>query len=216
MLNFTFLDRALIEVDTARRTLLGLVESDRPSPADKDHDKQIASEPISLKDKKEIAALMRINHCGEVCAQALYQGQAFTANNKVIRDLLNRAAEEEKDHLVWCEQRIKQLDDSVSVLNPLFYGLSFSLGTVFGLMDDRKNLGFVEATEAQVCQHLQEHLDRIPETDWQSKAILQQMLEDEEKHGAEAIQAGGQAYSKPTKMVMSLLAKVMTETTYHI
>jgi len=159
---------------------------------------------------------MRINHTGEVCAQALYQGQALTARLPRVRQAMEHAAEEEIDHLAWCEQRIRQLGSHTSVLNPLFYGLSFGIGASAGLISDRISLGFVAATEDQVCKHLDEHLERIPETDQKSRAILLQMREDEARHSTAALDAGGLRFPAPIKFGMSLMAKVMTKTTYRI
>jgi 3-demethoxyubiquinol 3-hydroxylase len=166
--------------------------------------------------KKHTAALMRINHTGEVCAQALYQGQALTAKNRATREAMQLAADEEIDHLVWCEQRIEELGSQTSLLNPIFYGLSLTIGAVTGAISDKISLGFVEATEDQVCKHLEDHLQQVPESDGKTRAILLQMLEDEAKHGHMALQHGGTEFPKPVKTAMSLLAKVMTATTYRI
>jgi len=166
--------------------------------------------------RKHVAGLMRVNHTGEVCAQALYQGQALTARNKETREAMQTAADEEIDHLVWCEQRLEELDSHTSYLNPLFYGASLAIGAVTGAISDRVSLGFVEATEDQVCQHLESHLTQIPENDHKTRAILQQMLEDEERHAHMAIENGGITFPQPIKKAMSLMAKLMTSSTYRI
>jgi ubiquinone biosynthesis monooxygenase Coq7 len=159
---------------------------------------------------------MRINHTGEVCAQALYQGQALTAKLPEVRDAMDEAAKEEIDHLVWCEQRINELNGRTSVLNPLFYGLSFTIGALAGVAGDKWSLGFVAATENQVCKHLEEHLQSLPESDTKSRAILEQMLIDEAKHATAALDAGGAEFPSEIKSVMSVIAKGMTTTTYRI
>ncbi|MED5612161.1 2-polyprenyl-3-methyl-6-methoxy-1,4-benzoquinone monooxygenase, partial [Pseudomonas sp. JH-2] len=165
---------------------------------------------------RHIAGLMRINHTGEVCAQALYQGQALTAKLPQVRKAMEEAADEEVDHLAWCEQRIRELGSRPSLLNPLFYGLSFGVGAAAGLISDRISLGFVAATEDQVCKHLDEHLEQLPAEDQKSRAILEQMRVDEEHHANSAIDAGGVRFPAPVKFGMSLLSKVMTKTTYRI
>ena len=167
-------------------------------------------------ESKHIAGLMRINHTGEVCAQALYQGQSLTAKNPETRDALLDAAEEEIDHLVWCEERLNDLGSHTSYLNPVFYSLSFAIGAVTGAINDEVSLGFVEATEDQVCQHLQEHLEQIPEEDIKTRQILEQMLVDEQAHGDKALDQGGLAFPWPIKQGMRFLSKAMTKTTYHI
>ncbi|OLS64469.1 2-polyprenyl-3-methyl-6-methoxy-1,4-benzoquinone monooxygenase [Pseudomonas putida] len=206
------LDRLLLQADTAMRTLLPFSgQPTRPSPA-------IIQPEAELDDKqtRHIAGLMRINHTGEVCAQALYQGQALTAKLPEVRKAMEQAADEEIDHLVWCEQRIRQLGSSPSVLNPLFYGMSFGIGAVAGLISDKVSLGFVAATEHQVCKHLDEHLEQIPPEDEKSRAILEQMRIDEEHHADMALEAGGFRFPAPVKFGMSLMAKVMTKSTYRI
>lgn len=205
-------DRLLLQADTALRTLLpfsGLPA--RPSPA---LDQTEAS--LSPAQSKHVAGLMRINHTGEVCAQALYQGQALTARLPKVRSAMEHAAAEEVDHLAWCEQRIRELGSQPSVLNPLFYGLSFGVGAVAGLISDKVSLGFVAATEEKVCQHLDEHLKQLPDSDQRSRAILKQMRSDEAEHADSALQAGGLNFPAPVKFGMTLLAKVMTKSTYRI
>ena len=206
------IDKLLLQADTAARTLLPFSgQPARPSPAIVQPDA-----PLSQDQTRHIAGLMRINHTGEVCAQALYQGQALTAKLPQVRKSMEHAAEEEVDHLAWCEQRIRQLGSRPSVLNPLFYGMSFGIGAAAGLVSDRVSLGFVAATEHQVCKHLDEHLQKLPAEDEKSRAILEQMRTDEAQHAESALDAGGFRFPAPLKFGMSVLAKVMTKTTYRI
>ena len=210
--HYSPIDRLLLQADMAMRTLLPFSgQPYRPSPAIVQPDVQ-----LSETDTRHVAGLMRINHTGEVCAQALYQGQALTAKLPQVRTAMEHAAEEEIDHLAWCEQRIRQLGSHPSVLNPIFYGLSFGVGAVAGLISDRVSLGFVAATEDQVVKHLDEHLEQIPADDAKTRAILEQMREDEEHHATSAIDAGGLRFPAPVKLGMSLLSKVMTKSTYRI
>lgn len=205
-------DRLILQADAAMRTLIpNSSHASRPSPA--------VVEPHSTLDAqqtKHIAGLMRINHTGEVCAQALYQGQALTAKLPEIREQMEHAAEEEVDHLVWCEQRIRELGSQTSLLNPFLYGLSFAIGATAGAISDKVSLGFVAATEDQVCKHLDDHLQQIPEADRKSRAILEQMRIDEEEHANIALEAGGYRFPAPIKFGMGLMAKVMTSSTYRI
>ncbi len=205
-------DRLLMQADSALRTLLPFSgQPARPSPAVLKNEAE-----LSESETRHVAGLMRINHTGEVCAQALYQGQALTARLPQVRWAMEKAADEEIDHLAWCEQRIRQLGSHTSVLNPLFYGLSFGIGATAGLISDRISLGFVAATEDQVCKHLDEHLGQLPASDDKSRAILEQMREDEQQHSTAAIEAGGLRFPAPVKFGMSLVSKVMTKATYRI
>src|SRR5690606_23342603 len=205
-------DRLLLQADTALRTLLPFSgATSRPSPAIVEPDSELSPE-----ETRHIAGLMRINHTGEVCAQALYQGQALTAKLPQVRSAMEQAADEEIDHLAWCEQRIRELGSQPSVLNPLFYGLSFGVGAVAGLVSDKVSLGFVAATEDQVCKHLDEHLQQIPEHDARSRAIREQMRVDAAQHANSALEAGGVRFPAPIKFGMTLLSKVMTQSTYRI
>ena len=205
-------DRLLLQADAALRTLLPFSgQPFRSSPADGQPDTELGSD-----DARHVAGLMRINHTGEVCAQALYQGQALTAKLPEVRAAMEHAAEEEIDHLAWCEKRIRELGSRPSILNPLFYGLSFGVGALAGLVSDRVSLGFVAATEDQVCKHLDEHLQQLPAEDSKSRAILEQMRTDEEQHAASALDAGGLRFPAPVKFGMSLLSKVMTKSTYRV
>ncbi|MAB99539.1 MULTISPECIES: 2-polyprenyl-3-methyl-6-methoxy-1,4-benzoquinone monooxygenase [Pseudomonas] len=212
MRHYSPVDRLLLQADTALRTLLPFSgQPSRPSPAIVQPEAELDAEQT-----QHIAGLMRINHTGEVCAQALYQGQALTAKLPHVREAMEQAADEEIDHLAWCEQRIRQLGSHPSVLNPLFYGLSFGIGAFAGLVSDKVSLGFVAATENQVVKHLDDHLQQIPATDEKSRAILEQMREDEEHHASSAIEAGGLRFPAPIKLGMSLLSKVMTKSTYRM
>lgn len=209
---YSTLDRVLLQADSALKTLLPFAgQPHRASPAHSHLDN-----PLNEDERKHVTGLMRINHTGEVCAQALYQGQALTARLPEVRDAMEHAAEEEIDHLAWCEQRIRELGGRPSLLNPVFYGLSFAVGAGAGLISDRISLGFVAATEDQVCKHLDEHLAQLPPQDEKSRAILEQMRTDEEEHATVALEAGGLRFPAPIKFGMTLLSKVMTKTTYRI
>jgi len=206
------IDKVIIQLDQALHTLVpGSIEASRPSPAD-------AAEQAPLDDasSKHAAGLMRINHTGEVCAQALYQGQALTAKLPGVRSSMEQAAKEESDHLHWCEARLTELDSRTSLLNPLWYGMSFGLGALAGLAGDKWSLGFVAETEQQVCKHLQEHLAKLPADDQKSRSILLQMLSDESQHATSAVDAGAAPLPFPVRQAMSLMAKVMKTTVYRI
>ncbi|MBD2858636.1 2-polyprenyl-3-methyl-6-methoxy-1,4-benzoquinone monooxygenase [Spongiibacter sp. KMU-158] len=208
------LDRLIMGADRGLKTLArGSASPQRKSPAETENNTVIE---LDAQQKAHTAGLMRINHTGEVCAQALYQGQALTAKNPVVREAMEHAAEEEIDHLAWCEQRLRELDSHTSLLNPLFYAGSFAIGATAGAISDRISLGFVAATEQQVCQHLEEHLESLPETDTKSRAILSQMLEDESAHASKALEYGGLQFPLPVRQVMTLMSKVMTKSTYKI
>lgn len=208
----TFIDRLICEADTVMRTLTSRGNTaGRPSPA-QGHSPSTLDE----RERRHVAGLMRVNHTGEVCAQALYQGQALTAKLPTVRHEMQEAAAEEVDHLVWCEQRLRELGSRPSVLNPAWYGLSFTLGALAGAVGDAVSLGFVAATEERVCAHLRDHLRRLPEDDRRSRLILQQMLEDEERHGENALAAGGRDFPAPVKNVMTALSQVMTRSSYYV
>lgn len=183
----------------------------RPSPA-RGH----SESKLDEQSQKQVAALMRVNHTGEVCAQALYQGQALTAKLPAVREEMREAAAEEVDHLVWCEERLRQLNSRPSVLNPAWYGLSFAIGALAGAVSDAVSLGFVAATEERVCAHLKDHLRQLPEDDRRSRLILQQMLEDEERHGENALAAGGKNFPRPVKTAMTAVSQLMTRSSYYI
>lgn len=208
---YSLLDELLSKVDNGIKTLtVGANQATRALP------KTQNNITLDEKQRKHIAGLMRINHTGEICAQALYQGQAFTAKNTEVRNAMQIAADEEIDHLVWCEQRLEELGSHTSYLGPVFYGLSFGIGALTGAISDKISLGFVEATEDQVCKHLQDHLNQVPENDQKTRAILAQMLIDEASHAEMALEQGGKEFPKPVKSAMTLLSKVMTTATYHI
>ena len=214
----TGLDNLICGFDRVLRTLTpSATRESRPCPTPKHTCKsQPTGGELSAQQRRHSAALMRVNHTGEVCAQALYQGQELTAKLPEVRHEMAQAAAEEIDHLAWCEQRIEALGGHVSRLNPLWYGLSFGLGASAGLISDKVSLGFVAATEEQVCAHLREHLEKLPKGDLESRAIVEQMLEEEEKHGRNALEAGGYNLPKPIKGLMALTSKVMTKTSYHL
>ena len=208
----SLLDRFISEADSVMRTITNRGHSaGRPSPAEGHSESK-----LSEQERKHVAGLMRVNHTGEVCAQALYQGQALTARLPKVREEMQQAADEEIDHLVWCEQRLRELDSNTSVLNPLWYGTSFALGAVAGAIGDDVSLGFVAATEERVCNHLRDHLKQLPEDDRKSRLILQQMLEDEERHGTNALEAGGKDFPDSVKDAMTSVSRVMTGSSYRI
>jgi len=211
--HLNFLDRLIIQSDRALRTLAGSgdLTAERQSPAE-----QLPDNPLTDAERQTAAALMRVNHSGEVCAQALYQGQALTARLPDIRTEMEHAAEEEIDHLVWCQQRLDDLDSHASYLNPVWYGLSFAIGAGAGLISDKVSLGFVAATENQVCRHLQEHLIKLPLDDLKSRAVVEQMLEDEARHAEAALSAGGYRFPFPVRQAMTLVSKAMTATSYRL
>ena len=206
------IDRLVEGADVVLKTLSsGTAAAERPSPAD-----AVVDSSDDATQKRHIAGLMRVNHTGEVCAQALYQGQALAARSNDTRHKLLSAAQEEADHLAWCEARLQELDAEPSKLNPLFYAASFALGAATALAGDKVSLGFVHATEERVASHLRAHLKALPGEDRKSQLVLQQMLTDEERHGAEALEHGGEEFPRPIKDVMTIASQVMTRTTYWI
>ena len=208
----TSVDQFIQHIDSALRTMFNEpVGSGRENPA-----KTLGDPALSATDKAESINLMRVNHAGEVCAQALYQGQALTARRKEIRQQLDQAAREENDHLAWCHQRIGELDGHTSYLNPIWYSGSLLIGAASGLMGDQWSLGFLAETEHQVVSHLEGHLKRLPEDDKKSRAILEQMREDEAKHKTAALSAGGRQLPTPVKKLMQLTSRVMTTLAYRI
>lgn len=208
----SLLDKLIGEADSVIKTISSRGNhASRPSPSH-GHLESELSKPA----RKHVAGLMRVNHTGEVCAQALYQGQALTAKLPSVRDEMQQAAREEVDHLVWCEERLQELGSHSSYLNPAWYGMSFALGAIAGAIGDKVSLGFVAATEEQVCSHLRDHLQRLPDEDRKSSLILQQMLEDEQRHGDKALEAGGMDFPRPMKKAMSALSQLMTRTSYRI
>jgi len=205
------LDRLIMVFDNGLRTLLAPARSARPHP-----DAAIEDAGLDNAQRALSAALMRVNHTGEICAQALYQGQALTARNPLARVVLEQAAAEETDHLAWTERRITELGGRLSALNPLFYAGSFALGAMAGIAGDKWNLGFLAETERQVESHLDSHLGRLPEADVKSRAIVDQMKEDEARHARTAVEHGGAELPQPLRQAMKLGSRVMTETTFRL
>ncbi len=207
-----FLDHLIDNFDQALRTLSpGVVSARRPNPANSSKENDLDQSEL-----KHSAGLMRINHTGEVCAQALYQGQALTAKLPEVREKMTVAADEETDHLSWCEERLSELNDRPSLLNPIWYAMSFGIGATAGLLGDKWSLGFVAETEHQVCEHLNEHLEKLPKQDKKSKAILEQMIIDEGQHATMAEQAGAAILPQAVKTSMTLMSKVMKQTAYRL
>ena len=178
--------------------------------------KNLEDSDLTELEKYHSAGLMRVNHSGEVCAQALYRGQALTAELNDVKEKMNEAASEELDHLAWCNKRLEELNQRPSILNPLWYGMSFTLGAVAGLAGDKWSLGFVEETEEQVVKHLDGHMKKVSSKDNKTKAIMKKMREDEEAHGLAAQKAGAAELPEEVKEIMSAVAKVMTTTSYQI
>lgn len=205
------LDDLIIGFDKGLRTLFAPARSSRPVPGEDCQDADMSSAQRAL-----AAALMRVNHTGEVCAQALYQGQAMTARDSGARAALEEAAQEETEHLAWTEQRLTELGGRKSVLNPLFYAGSFALGAAAGALGDRWNLGFLAETERQVVRHLESHLSRLPADDRKSRAIVEQMRDDEARHATTALRHGGAELPAPVKAAMQASSKVMTGSAFLI
>ena len=206
------IDGFIIEFDRALRSIVGATPMRRPVP-----DASTMSETeLSAEEKKHAAGLMRVNHVGEVCAQALYQSQKLHAKSDDLKNKLEHAAIEEEDHLAWCERRLEELDSRPSLLNPVWYVGSFVLGSIAGLAGDKISLGFVAETEKQVEHHLDEHLKELPSNDHRSRAIVAQMRADEIAHGQMAIQEGGVELPSAVQKVMKTMAKVMTVTAYRV
>jgi 3-demethoxyubiquinol 3-hydroxylase len=209
---FSLLDRLVIEVEHALATSIGEPEaSHRPNPAG-----QTVDAALDEGQRRHAAGLMRINHVGEVCAQALYFGQAAVARDPATREALRHAALEEGDHLAWCAERLRELDSRPSLLNPLWYAGSYAIGLAAGLRGDGYNLGFVVETERQVEAHLGEHLETLPEGDLRSRAIVRQMQADEVEHGDAAKQAGARDLPQPIPRVMALAAALMKAVAYRL
>ena len=212
MRHYSPIDHLLINLDQAVRTVFGKPQvTERPNPADAHEDSVLSEE-----ERRRTACLMRVNHAGEVSAQALYQGQALTAKLPEVREKMERAALEENDHLDWCEGRIKELGSHTSVLNPAWYAGSFAIGALAGAAGDKWSLGFVAETEHQVVKHLEDHLQHLPHQDVKSRAILEQMKEDETHHATVALEAGGAALPWPVKKLMGLVSRVMTLAAYRV
>lgn len=211
MRHLNALDQLIMQSDHALRTIFGSpVTTERTNPS-----AETPEAPLSNRERKRAAGLMRVNHSGEVSAQALYQGQAITAKLESVRESMERAALEENDHLAWTEQRLNQLSSHKSVLNPIWYSGSFAIGALAGLLGDKWSLGFVAETEHQVIRHLDEHLHKLPTKDAKSAAILRQMKIDEAHHATVAVEGGGASLPQP-KLLMSAMSKVMTTSAYYL
>lgn len=210
---FNWKDRAIEEFDAALRTVRmpqqRAVKNKNPGHAEK-------MPTLSSKEEQHVAGLMRVNHSGEVCAQALYRGQALTAKLPKIRQQMDEAAQEENDHLAWCEERLQELRSKPSLLNPVWYGGSLLLGAIAGAIGDRWSLGFVAETERQVTAHLEKHLQRLPEQDKKTKRILSQMQQDEIQHAELACKAGAAELPPIIRHTMRLVSKIMTLTSYYV
>jgi len=208
MINF---DSLIITFDNGLRTLFAPAHSARPHP-----DTHVAEANLDAEGRQLSAALMRVNHSGEICAQALYQGQALTVRNPEVRALLEAAAAEETDHLAWTAHRLEELGGRLSALNPLWYVGSFAIGAAAGLLGDKWNLGFLAETECQVEDHLETHLDKLPADDAQSRAIVEQMMADEARHAQTAARHSGAELPQPVKIAMRAASRVMTRTAFWV
>lgn len=206
------LDALFGEVDRALRVLTGVATASRPNPAEAPEPQP----PLTEQEKRHAAGLMRVNHVGEVCAQALYRGQAAVCRDEPVRKLLLEAAVEEVDHLVWCAQRLDELGSRPSLLNPIWYAGSFTLGVLASYAGVPRNLGFMAETERQVEEHLDSHLQKLPETDQRSREIVSKMKDDEARHRTSAEDAGGVPLSAPVRGAMRAMSRVMTTTAYRI
>ena len=212
MRSYSPIDHFIIQADYAARTIFGRPHvTERPNPANDIDDTQMTES-----QRKHVAGLMRVNHAGEVSAQGLYQGQALTARMPEVRESMERAAMEENDHLAWTDQRLKELDSQRSLLGPFWYAGSFTIGAVAGAIGDKWSLGFVAETEHQVIKHLDDHISKLPAQDARSRAILEQMKEDEAHHATVALEGGGRKLPWPVRILMKGMSKVMTTTAYRI
>ncbi len=205
------IDQLILEFDKALRTVFAPARSVRPVPGD-----ELPDAALEDDERRHAAALMRVNHVGEICAQALYQGQALMSRDPAIRESLQQASDEETEHLAWTERRIAELGGRKSLLNPLWYGGALAVGMVAGRFGDRWNLGFLAETERQVEAHLKSHLESLPAQDRKSRAIVEQMKADEVEHAETALRLGAQELPAPVKGVMKLAARMMTRTTYWV
>jgi ubiquinone biosynthesis monooxygenase Coq7 len=205
------LDGFIAEFDRALRAIAGVVQASRPYPAE-----VVPENPVGEDERAHAAALMRVNHVGEVCAQALYQGQALTARDPAARRALDEAAREEEDHLAWSAERIRELGGRPSLLNPLWYAGSFALGALAGALGDKWNLAFLAETERQVEAHLAGHLEALPRDDTRTRAVVEAMRADEARHRASALELGAAELPEPVKRAMRLASKVMTTVAYRV
>jgi ubiquinone biosynthesis monooxygenase Coq7 len=205
------IDRAIVELDRALRTVAGVHAARRASPAD-----TVPEADLAAGEREHAAALMRVNHVGEVCAQALYQGQSLTARNDSVRASLEQAAQEEEDHLAWSADRIRELGGRASLLNPLWYAGSLAMGMVAGALGDRWNLAFLAETEHQVEEHLGGHLERLAPEDARTRSVVEAMRADEARHRQTALALGAAELPQPVKVAMRAVAKVMTAVAYRV
>ena len=205
------MDRLIAQFDRALRAVAGVVHADRPSPAEHVPEKEVTSE-----QRNHAAALMRVNHVGEICAQALYQGQALTARHPEAREALEQAAREEEDHLAWSAERIRELGGRPSLLNPLWYAGSFAIGAAAGLLGDKWNFAFLAETERQVEEHLAGHLEALPPDDQRTRAVVEAMRADEARHRETALGLGAADLPEPVKRAMRLASRVMTTVAYRV
>jgi ubiquinone biosynthesis monooxygenase Coq7 len=205
------LDELILEFDRALRAVAGVVQADRPSPA-----QRLQESPISEDERAHAAALMRVNHVGEICAQALYQGQALTARDSGTREALQKAAREEEDHLAWSAERIRELGGRPSLLNPLWYAGSFAFGALAGALGDKWNLAFLAETERQVEEHLTGHLDALSPEDARTRAVVEAMRADEARHRESALELGAAELPEPVRLAMRLASRVMTTVAYRV
>ncbi len=206
------LDKLLIGANNALRT----VATPAGRPARRNPAENVADTDLDADQKRHAAGLMRVNHAGEIAAQALYQGHATVARDKNIEEQMQRAADEEFDHLAWCEQRIHELGFQPSRLSPLWYAGAYAIGAASGVLGDKWSLGFIAETEKQVCSHLDSHLEQLPEDDAKSRAIVKQMRDEEEEHGENAVDAGAAVLPRPVVRLMQATAKLMTKTAYWV
>ncbi|MFM0175230.1 2-polyprenyl-3-methyl-6-methoxy-1,4-benzoquinone monooxygenase [Paraburkholderia sediminicola] len=211
-----FLDELISEFDRGLRSMTGVSRMSRPLPVPQESAVTEPSPELSPAERAHAAGLMRVNHVGEVCAQALYQAQKLATKSPSLRAVFNRAAIEEEDHLAWTSKRLEALDSRPSLLNPLWYTGALAIGLAAGRMGDRVSLGFMAETERQVEQHLDSHLDELPAADHESRAIVEQMRVDEAEHGKSAMEAGGLELPFPARALMRAVSKVMTRTAYYI
>jgi len=210
--HYSAVDRLLIRLQDAVSTVVAPPQAPaRANPA-----AELADPELTDAERRHAAGLMRVNHAGEVAAQALYQGHALAARSSEVRAHMLEAAGEERSHLLWCEERLRELGEGPSKLDPLWYAGSFAIGALAGLAGDRWALGFVEETEKQVSEHLDGHLEQLPEDDARSRAIVEAMRDDEERHGREAVEAGARPLPGPVRRLMRGVARVMTRSAYWI
>lgn len=205
------MDRLIVEFDRALRAIAGVANAARPSPG-----RDVSEIELEASERAHAAALMRVNHVGEVCAQALYQGQALTARDAAAREALEHAAREEQDHLAWSAERIRELGGRLSLLNPLWYAGSFAIGAFAGSLGDKWNLAFLAETERQVEEHLSGHLEALPAGDRRTRAVVEAMRADEARHRASAVELGAAELPEPARRAMRLASKLMTTLAYRV